>query len=88
MEYAGGTYISQIKASSPKSACVKWAQKLDNSQIKGLGLKGKETVIEQIKEESPVALEGLSNAWCNTALVGGKLALINLVRTEQERNNL
>ncbi len=88
MEYAGGTYLSQIKASSPESACVKWAQKLDESQVKGLGLKGKESLIEQMKEESPVALDGVLNAWCNTALVRGKLALINLVRTEQEGNNL
>jgi hypothetical protein len=88
LEYAGGTYISQIKASSPKSACVKWAQKLDDSQVKSLGLKGKDSLIEQMKEESPVALDGMSNAWCNSALVRGKLALINIVQTEQESNNL
>jgi hypothetical protein len=88
MEYAGGTYISQVKASFPKSACVKWAQELDHSQVKGLGLKGKESLIEQMREESPVALDGMLNAWCNSALVRGKLALINLVRTEPERNNL
>jgi len=88
MEYAGGTYISQSKAHSPKSACMKWAQKLDESQVKGLGLKGKESLIEQMKEESPVAIDGMLNAWCHSALVRGKLALINLVQTEQERNNL
>ena len=88
MEYADGTYLSQIKASSPKSACVKWAQKLDYWQIQGLSLKGKEPLIRQMKEASPVALDGMSNAWCNTALVRGKLVLINLVRTEQGKNNL
>src|SRR5215216_3330341 len=88
MEYAGGTYIEQVKASSPKSTCVKWAQKLDAAQVSGLGLKGQESLIEQMKEDSPVALAGVSKTWCNTALVHGKLALINLVQTEQERNNL
>jgi hypothetical protein len=88
MEYAGGTYISQIRSSSPKSACVKWAQKLDDSQVKGLGLKGKESLIGQMREDAPVALDGLLNAWCNPALIRGKLALINLVRTEQKRKNL
>jgi hypothetical protein len=83
MEYAGGTYISQVKASSPKSACLKWAQKLGDSEVQGLGLKGKESLIEQMKEETPVALDGVSNVWCNSALVRGKLALINLVRTGQ-----
>ena len=86
MEYAGGTYISQVKASSPKSACVKWAQQLDDSQVNGLGLKGKESLIEQMKEESPIALDGISNTWCNSVLIRGKLALINLVRTERDGN--
>lgn len=83
MEYADGTYISQIKAPSPKSACVKWGQRLDESQVKGLGLKGKESLIERMKEESPLALEGMSNVWCHSALVRGKLALINLVQTAE-----
>jgi hypothetical protein len=88
MDYAGGTYISQVKAPSPKSACVKWVQKLDHSQVKGLGLKGKESLIEQKTEESPVTLDGMLNAWCASAHVRGRLALINLVQTERERNNL
>jgi hypothetical protein len=56
----------------------------ESSQVKGLGLKGKEFLIEQMTEESPVALDGMLNAWCNSALVRGKLVLINLVQTEQE----
>ncbi len=83
LEYAGGTYISQLKAASPKSACVKWAQKLDGAQVKGVRVKDKESLIEQMKEEIPFALDGMSNAWCNSALIRGKLALINLVQTEQ-----
>jgi hypothetical protein len=84
MEYAGGTYISQVKAPSPKSACVKWAQKLGDTEVEGLGPKGRNSLIEQMKEESPVALGGVSNVWCNSALVRGELALINLVRTEHD----
>jgi len=88
MEYAGGTYLSQDNAPSPKSACVKWAQGLDESQVSGMGLKSKESLIEQMKEEAPVPLDGLVNAWCKSALVRGELALINLVQTEQAKNNL
>ncbi len=87
MEFAGGTYISQVKAVSAKAACVKWAQSLDMSEVEGLGLKGKESLIEQMREKSPVALEGLLNAWCTGALIRGKSALINLVQTEPERNH-
>jgi len=87
MEFAGGTYISQVTAASAKSACVKWAQSLDVSQIQGLGLRGKESLIEQMRDESPTVIAGLSNAWCTGALIRGSSALINLVQTEPKRNN-
>jgi len=83
MEYAGGTFISQVKASSPGSACVKWAENLVVPRGSGLGAKSKDLLVEQMKEEPPAALDGMSNAWCTTALLRGELALINLVRTEQ-----
>jgi hypothetical protein len=82
MEFAGGTYVSQVTAPSPKSACVKSAQNVDASQVKGLGLKGKESLIAQIKDDAPIAMDGIRHAWCQSALVRGKLALINLVQTE------
>ena len=86
MDYAGGTYISQVNASSEKSACVKWAQKHDVSAIQGLGQKGKQSLIQQMKDESPVALTATVNAWCTGAFIRGKYALINLVRTERNGN--
>jgi hypothetical protein len=86
MGYAGGTYISQVHASSQKAACVKWAQKLNVSDVQGLGIKGKESLIQQMKDESPVSLTGTVNAWCTSALIRGKLALINLVRTDRSGN--
>ena len=82
MEFAGGTYISQVTAQSPKAACVKSAQSLDTSQVKGLGAKGKKSLIKQMNEDAPIAVDGIRNAWCQSALVRGKLALINLVQTE------
>jgi hypothetical protein len=60
----------------------------ESSQVKGLGLKGKEFLIEQMTEESPVALDGMLNAWCNSALVRGKLVLINLVRPNRRRRRI
>jgi hypothetical protein len=83
MEFADGTYISQVTAPSRRSACVKSAQNLDVSQVKGLGVKGKESLIEQMKEDAPIALDGILNAWCQSALVRGKLALINFVQTNR-----
>src|SRR5215204_3168572 len=87
LEYAGGTYISQINASSPNSACVKWARSLEVSQVSGLDLKGKESLVKQLEEEEPDPLDGLVNAWCASALVQDELALINLVQTERGEDN-
>jgi len=83
MEYAGGTYVSQVVAASPKSACVKWAQGLDVSQVGGLGQKSKESLIDEMKTEPPTAIDGLCNSWCATSRIRGGLALINIVRTER-----
>jgi hypothetical protein len=83
LEYAGGTYVSQVTAATPKSACVKWARGLDVSQVSGVGQKSKEFLIEEMKAEAPVALDGLENSWCATALIRGELALINIVRAER-----
>jgi hypothetical protein len=86
MEYAGGTYVSQVSAPTEKSACVKWAQKLNASKVPGLDRRGKESLIKQMKDESPVALTETVNAWCTGASIRGKHALINLVRTERNGN--
>ncbi|SRR6266545_1081438 len=86
MDYAGGTYVSQVTARSEKSACVKWAQRLEVSQIQGLGRKGQESLIQQVKDDPPGPLNGTLNAWCTGALIHGKFALINLVQTDRKKN--
>ena len=80
MEYAGGTYISQVKASSSKSACVKWAKGLNPSEVEGLGEKSKELLVAEMEEEEPVPLKGILNVWCASARIRGNFALINLVQ--------
>lgn len=84
MEFDGGTYVSQVNAPSEKSACLKWARTLDLSAIQGLNDRERESLIEQMKDDSPVALTGTVNVWCITALIRGKHALINFVRTEPD----
>jgi hypothetical protein len=82
LDFDGGTYISQVKAPSTTSACVKWAEELDIADLKGVGRKSKESLVNQMKVEEPQLLNGLSNAWCVTAALRGGLALINIIQTE------
>jgi hypothetical protein len=89
MDFAGGTYISQVDAPSTTTACVKWAEELDVSGVKGIGANSKASLINQMKDEEqePQPLNGIFNAWCTTASLRGGLALINIVRTEGIRSS-
>jgi len=82
MDYEGGNYTSQVRASSPKAACVKWARELEIEQMTGIGAKSKLRLIEDMKDERPTPLTGRLNVWCASALIRGKLALVNIVQTE------
>lgn len=54
LEYKGGTYLSQISAASPQEALMKWSERLNVNEIKGLGEKTKEQLIKDAKLEVPV----------------------------------
>jgi hypothetical protein len=86
MEYEGGTYISQVEAASAKSASIKWARTLDVSQIKGMGVKGKEALLMHARSEKPVALTGIVGGWCLYPFLRGRGALINIIKTERAVN--
>jgi len=86
MEYEGGTYISQVEAFSEKAACKKWAESLEVSEIKGLGIKGKEILIKEIESEELVPIESLQNVWCVSAFIRGKSPLIHFIKTEIPNN--
>lgn len=83
MDFQGGTYISQVQASSPRSACIKWAENLEINEIEGMGEKGKTKLIEEMKKELPVPLKGVINVWFTAGSIRGKSANINLVQTER-----
>jgi hypothetical protein len=87
MEYGGGTYVSQIDASSVEQALRLWAAKLDAGAVAGLDHEGKVELVDDIEEElsnggQPVPLTGLVNAWCASAWISGRgLMLINIIAT-------
>lgn len=82
LEYKGGTYLSQISSGSPVSAFVKGAKGLQAVEVTGLGNKGKASLIEQMKTNEITPITGLTNVWCKTALIAGRLAIVNLIQTE------
>lgn len=82
-DYAGGTYISQVVASDPKSAIIAWAQNLEVESIPGLGVKSKQSLLQEIQQEETivVSLDDVVNVWCFVLRARGKLMLVNFVET-------
>ncbi len=81
MEFAGGTYVSQVAAENPKAACVLWAQNLNCEEAHNFGEKSKSQLVEQMKAAEPTALQGISSTWFVFANLRGGSAYINLVQT-------
>ena len=86
--YDGGTYISQVRAVSVSQAVMFWAEQLEAKSILGLGPKSKAKLVEDLQLEreeghGPVLLNGLVNAWCETALIRGKLMIMDIIQTDE-----
>jgi hypothetical protein len=83
LDYRGGTYISQVRAETAQEACNTWAKNLNTSEIKHLGIKSKNLLIDDLQEDynQLVPLAGLQNAWCTSATIRNHTALINIIET-------
>jgi hypothetical protein len=82
LEFRGGTYISQYKGRTLKDACKKWVVNVEPDTVFGLGIKGKQSLANQIADSLPVPISGAHNVWCATASIHGKLCFVNIVRTD------
>ena len=71
LEFRGGTYIRQLRAASPKAALSALAA----------GPDPKSKLFGALLDDKPVAIDGVTNCWCSSAVYQGKLALVNIVRT-------
>lgn len=86
LEFDGGTYVSQVNARLAQHALAKWADCLDHEEVKGLGDDGKNALRDELAADARVGqdlvpVKGAKNVWSATALVRGKFALMNVVRT-------
>ena len=83
-EHNGGTYIAQVRATTPATALAAWARRLPSHGIPGIGDAGAAKLAQHLQQAPPVPLNGLINAWCATPIVRGRLALINIVLTHSD----
>lgn len=87
LDYEGGTCIAQVKSRSLKSAPLLWATTLEEGEVFTYkhGAKCKAELIEAVKNNTPVVFNGLQNAWCMSARIQNKFALINFVLTVETK---
>ena len=80
LEYAGGTYIKQARATSIIAASKKFHAQLDTDDGIPLHLE----IVSKLRDEDaagtkPIALNGLTGVWCTSLTLRRKYLLLNIV---------
>ena len=83
LDHRGGTYLAQVRAASPASALTVWARQLPSQCVPGIG-KATAAALARLREDPPVALDGLVSAWCTGSVIRGAYALINIILTRKD----
>jgi hypothetical protein len=81
LDYRGGTYMAQSRAVSVASALDVWTRQLPSQRVPRIGAATATALARALREDPPVPLDGLVNAWCATTSVRGALAVINIILT-------
>ncbi len=88
MEFRGGTYISQVEATSERQAVKRWADQLNPQEVQDFDEQSKEQLImdipEMIEEEMVASVDSLENVWSFTYQFPKGFAFINFVKTMDE----
>jgi len=79
MEYHGGTYISQVRASDLSSVLTLWGENLRDQDLKDWKLTRSD--VERVIARTPILLDSLESAWCATETAKRGLILVNIVKT-------
>lgn len=82
LEYRGGTYLSQVRADTPREALLMWARERKGGEEKGkLFRELRSYVRARAREDLPTAVNGCHNVWCFSAVLKNRLILAHLIAT-------
>jgi uncharacterized protein YacL (UPF0231 family) len=85
MDYLGGTYISQVKASSNREAIGKWLRDLKIEEIEKFTKEDQESLIKSgFEDEEPVLITGMKNVWNTNVRTRKGLGYVHFVKTASE----
>ena len=80
LDYAGGTYVSQVSASQLMDVLPVWSQSLSSDDLMNWQLRQDEVLA--LITDCPVPLDGLQGVWCASTSAKRGLALINIVLSQ------
>lgn len=82
LEFAGGTYVAQVRADSADQALKSWATGL-SAEALGAAPSTVEELRRCFVDDAPTAIQGVASVWCASATSEDRLALVHLVRTSE-----
>ncbi len=79
-EYSGGTFVSQVRASSITLAKSLWAQQM-SLEVLGIPESKRAAFLVSVADEAAVLLSGTKGVWCAAPTVNDTMMLIHIVKT-------
>ena len=87
LEYKGGTYISQVRGSSPSAGLKEWSGQLSDKDLREWTL-DRGQLVRIIAEGDLVPLQDVANVWCLSGLDDqDEQVLINVVATDDTQQS-
>ncbi|MEZ4799621.1 MAG: hypothetical protein R2809_07590 [Flavobacteriales bacterium] len=85
MEFKGGTYISQVIADNEEKACNQWAESLNIDEIEGFGIRAKQALFVELKNEEATPIMNNKNIWMMGVDLLGHYSVIHIIKTVEEK---
>lgn len=80
LDYSGGTYVAQTRATGENAALRDWISSLRSDRLADAVSEEVAAAFEET-DASLVPLDGLTGVWCGSASAIQGLALVNVIRT-------
>lgn len=86
LDFLGGTYLYQVRASNPSAAIAEWLRTIDSTMIEGLNRERHNLLAKVLADSEPTLVAGLISVWCVSADLDDELALFNVIQTEEGKS--
>ncbi len=81
LDYAGGTYVSQVSAQDSIQAVDRWIKQLDLSKDESIGELDRDRLRKEFSQEKIGLVDGLKSVWCITVEIKDQVGIVHIVLT-------